>query len=153
MEFKTWIEGEMGLGAGTPEMLPDGGRQTPASDEVKNTGLQPQVGSEEIDTKEKNDHDKIMSIDSEIEHLDSRLPEDENPKINKFKELWDELKERWSEIKMADEIEQQFNTDGLGSEMGDENYRKMMQQHPNMTPSPAPENRSPNGTGIFGSTS
>lgn len=152
MNFKIWVENEASMGSGTPEMMPpmaNKGGDTPASDEVKRTSLQPQVDSQEIDTKSKREQDRILAIDSDIEHMDMNLPggdDADTPKINKFKAMWDELKSQWDTIKMSDEVEGQ-DEGGLGDEE-DEEYSDMMRQHPNMAH--APGTQGPHGPGIFG---
>jgi hypothetical protein len=154
--FKRWIEDEASLGGMSPEMAPpavNNGSNTPASDEVKRTNLQPQVDSQEIETKSKKEQDRILAIDSDIEHMSMSLPDGEDadtPKVNKFKQMWDQLKAQWDQVKMMDEIPDDGSEDsGLGSEEGDEDYMKQMQRFPNMVPQTG-QNQQQNGPGIFG---
>lgn len=156
--FKNWMEDEASLGSASPEMAPpmvNKGINATASDEVKRTNLQPQVDSQEIETKSKKEQDRILAIDSDIEHMDMALPDGddaETPKINKFKQMWDELKEKWDMIKMSDEIPDDGSEDtGLGSEEGDEEYKQMMQRFPNMVPVSG-QNQQQHGPGTFGNT-
>jgi len=131
----------------TPEMSPpmvNRGNDAPASDEVKRTGLQPQVDAQDIETKEK-DQDRLLAIDSGIEHLEKTLPEDDDPKVNQFRELWKELKKKWEAIKMNDEPPSP-EEHGLG-DMDDPDYVNTMQQHPNMA---LTGDQQPHGPGIFG---
>jgi len=153
--FKQWMEDEASLGAASPEMAPpmvNENTGTTASDEVKRTNLQPQVDSQEIETKSKKEQDRILAIDSDIEHMDMGLPDGDDadtPKINKFKQMWDDLKQNWDQIKMADEIPDDGEDEGLGNDGGDEEYLKMMQQHPNMVPQTG-QNQQQQGPGTFG---
>lgn len=98
MQFKIWVE-ERGLGT-----IPAYGNNTmtPASDKVKQTGLQPQVDSHEIHTKEKEDTDSVLAIDAKLEKIENEFPEPKGPKVKKFKKLWDKFKEKWETIKMKD---------------------------------------------------
>lgn len=148
MKFKIWIENEASLGASTPEMAPPAvnrGTGTPASDEVKRTGLQPQV-----DAKTANDdsQDDILAIDAKIEDMDLELPDNEHEgsKINQFKKLWSQLKEKWDQIKMSQE-KPDPSDQGFG-DMTDPEYDQMMQAHPNMVP--VSQDQGPHGPGIFG---
>lgn len=143
MRFKTWMENEAGLGAEMPTTLgsvtsPNRGSDTPASSEVKRTGLQPQVGAEEISTKQKDEQDKIQAIDAEIQRLDKDIPrpgKEESNKLYKFKSLWDKFKEKWEELKTSDDNDEESPTgSGLADTMGDTNFVNTMQQHPNMVP-------------------
>lgn len=153
--FKQWMEDEASLGAASPEMAPpmvNKNANTTASDEVKRTNLQPQVDSQEIETKSKKEQDRILAIDSDIEHMDMGLPDGDDadtPKINKFKQMWDQLKTQWDQIKMADEIPDDGEEEGLGNDGGDEEYLKMMQQHPNMVPQTG-QTQQQQGPGTFG---
>lgn len=151
--FKIWMENEASMGAAMPEMQPpivNRGSDTPASDEVKRTGLQPQVDAQDIKTKAKKEQDAMLAIDSDIEHMDNNLPEEdkETPKVNKFKKLWDELKQKWDQVKMSDEEpEDDQSGQGLGN-FQDKKYTGMMQDHPNMMP--VGQDQGPHGPGIFG---
>ena len=147
MNFKNFIESEASLGSMTPEMNPpmiNRGSSTPASDEVKRTGLQPQVDAQDIETKAK-DQDRMLAIDSGIEHLEKSLPEDDDPKVNQFRQLWNELKKKWETIKMNDESPSP-EEQGL-ADMDDPDYVNTMQQHPNMA---IIGGQGPHGPGIFG---
>jgi hypothetical protein len=131
MKFKLWLEN-------MPET---------ASAEVQRTGLQPQVDAASIDTMAKRDDDKLHAIDASIERFAAEIPDgdSDDPKINKFKKLWDKFLSRWDDIKMANDLEDPQS--GLGGEAGDQKYLQMMQQHKNMTP-PVPQ--PPAGPGTFG---
>lgn len=136
MKFKNWIEnGSEGIGI--PQMgAQDVNNQTPASDAVRQTGLQPQVDSRQNNSKYSKEQDRILAIDSEIEHMDMNIPDgmdSDTPKINKFKEMWDNLKQTWDQIKMSDN-NMDSEEGGLGSNMGDPKYVQTMQQNPNMVP-------------------
>lgn len=150
------MEAEAGMGSNMPDMLasisPNRGSDTPASAEVKRTGLQPQVGAQEIHTKQKDRQDKIQAIDSAVQHFDKDLPGnedgDEDSKINKFKKLWGDLKQKWEDLKM-DQDDEGDDSGGLGDDNGDEKYTSTMRQNPNMVPAPQ---QMPAGPGVFGAS-
>lgn len=148
MNFKHWIEQEASLNNGIPEIgapAVNNGSETPASDEVKRTNLQPQVDAQEPKSAES---DQVLAIDSEIEHMDSGLPDGDDadtPKTNQFKTLWKQFRDEWERIKMSDD--QASEKSGLGTAHDDE-YTNMMQQHPNMVP--VGTDQGPNGPGTFG---
>lgn len=148
MKFRQWCESEFesGLGTGTPEMSQvNRGSDTPGSDEVKRRGLQPQVDTEDVDEKADN-QDQLGAIDSGIEHLSAAIPRDtNNPKVNKFKELLDMLRNQWDKVKMqkSDAEPEQ----GLG-QAEDPKYTDTMRQFPNMVP--VQDYSGPHGPGIFG---
>jgi len=147
MNFKTWIEDqEMSLGGMSPEMMTNRGSETPASDEVKRTNMQPQVDAQE--PKEAKDVDSVSAIDSGIEHLEKILPQetDEGSKSNEFKKLWSQFKEKWDHIKM-DKNDQSQEKTGLGMATGDPRYLQSMKQNPNMAPTSDAQLAGP---GIFG---
>ena len=153
MNFKCYMEEEGSLGAQMPEMSPpmvNKGSGTPASDEVKRTNLQPQVDAQEIDTKSRKEQDRILAIDSDIEHMDISLPDGDDadtPKVNKFKQMWDKLKDEWDHVKMSDDNDIETPEEGLG-DGDDEKFRDMMQQHPNMVPVSGDQQHG--GPGMFG---
>ena len=134
MKFRTWFEND---------------ENATASAAVQNTGLQPQVDAENIDTRQKRDSDKISAIDAGIERLNVELPDgdSEDPKVNKFKELWDKFKEKWENLKVSDydgeEEEMEDDPDELGQNMGDPKFRQQMTEKPNMTPAPPQPASSP----------
>lgn len=142
--FQTWrVIRENSVNAGFPEIMQKGG-DTPASDEVKRTNLQPQVDAQELQTKGKKEQDRILAIDGELERIDANLPSDDedSDKVNEFKKLWDKMKKKWDAIKMSDDktqVEEPEDKGGLGSNMGDPNYLQTMQQHPNMVPVGPPQ--------------
>lgn len=150
MKFKTWVEQEATMG--TPEMMPpqpiNKGNETPASDEVKRTGLQPQVDAP--NSKADKEKDSVSAVDSEISHMDNSLPDgsEDTPKINKFKQLWDQLKQSWEMIKTGEEEQEPDEEDGLGHAK-DDRFTQTMRQFPNMMPM-SPETQGQNGPGTFG---
>lgn len=127
MRFRAWFEND---------------DNATASAKVQNTGLQPQVDADNIDTKQKQDSDKISAIDASIERLDIEIPDgdSEDPKVNKFKEMWGKFKEKWENLKTSDydgeEGEMEDDPDELGQNMGDPDFRQQMEEKPNMTPAP-----------------
>lgn len=151
MKFRTWVE-EGSLGSGTPEMLPpqfvNKGSDTPASDEVKRTGLQPQVDAP--NSKADKEKDAVSAVDSEIAHFDNGIPEedDDTPKINQFKQLWDQLKEKWEQIKMSEKQPEEDQETGLGNAKNDK-FTQTMRQFPNMMPM-SPQSQDQGGPGTFG---
>jgi hypothetical protein len=151
MQFRTWLESEASLNAGMPEAFPvNRGSNTPASDEVKRTGLQPQVDSQEIHTKEKDEQDKLQAIDGAIKRCDSEIPNgdlENHPKVNKFRKIWNKLKEKWDELRSQVEEAPESGTT-LATTVGNTDYVKMMQQHPNATVTG--DSNYPHGPGIFG---
>jgi hypothetical protein len=151
MRFRIWMEREASLGAMMPEMMPgpNRGSDTPASDGVKRTGLQPQVGAEEIHTDQKDEQDRIQAIDAAIQRADQEIPEgsDDGEKVNKFKELWKNLKEKWDTLKLDQGVPEDNASSGLGDSQGDQKMLKLMQQNPNMVQA-GPS--TPSGPGTFG---
>lgn len=136
MRFRTWILKENSLNAGFPEVLAQVNKadSVPASAEVVRTGLQPQVHSEEIPTAEKEEQEKIQAIDSTLQELDKEIENSSNEQINKFKKIWDELKEKWQLIKSSKpDVFQKINISGLGGSTGDQKLVQYMQQNPNST--------------------
>ena len=135
MRFRSWIESDSGLNAGFPEVLSQVNKadSVPASAEVVNTGLQPQVGSEEIQTDVKDEQDKIQSIDSAIQQIDSKINSNTaSEKINKFAILWNKLKKNWEKLKIEKDGEfEQVKINGLGGSTGDLDKIAIMQQQPN----------------------
>lgn len=153
MNFKFWIESETGLTTGNLETFPNPVNRsgdTPASDEVKRTGLQPQVDAQSTKTKANKEQDAMLAIDSEIEHMTNNLPADDEgtPKVNKFKELWDQLRQTWEKVKMSEEKPEDDKGEGLGNAK-DDKFTQMMQQFPNMKPM-SPESQGLGGPGVFG---
>lgn len=149
--FKTWFEDQgTSLNAGFPE-LQNRGSNTPASDEVKRTNLQPQVDAQTPEAKGHKEKDKLLAIDSELERVDVNLPSGkQGSKVNQFRQIWNKMKAKWDNVKMSDDEapEQDQEGQGLGTAMGDPKYLQQMQSHPNMVPSPG--SQGPHGPGIFG---
>jgi hypothetical protein len=150
MNFKIWIE-EAGLGSNAtiPDIQPpthspiNRGSDTPASDEVKRTGLQPQVDAKSANGDD--NQDELLAIDAKIEDMEKEIPESDSPKVNQFKSLWDEFKAQWDQIKMTEEPPDP--TDQGFGDMEDPEYDQMMQSHPNMVPG---ADQGPHGPGVFG---
>jgi hypothetical protein len=155
MKFKIWVEEEgASMGSMTPEMMPpikSKESDAPASDQVKRTGLQPQVDAQELSTKSKKEQDAILAIDAGIEHMSTNMPDGDDtdtPKLNQFKQMWDQLMTAWDELKMSDAPGHQV--DALG-DAEDRDYTDMMKDHPNMVPVTGDE-QGPHGPGIFGNS-
>lgn len=99
--FTNWLE-SMGSLANFGQ-----GNEAPASDEVKRTGLQPQVDAQDIKTKSKAEQDKISALDGQLERIDDILAsvdEEENPKLMQFKKMWKDLLQNWERIKYQEEM-------------------------------------------------
>jgi hypothetical protein len=137
MKFRTWIQTEISLNGNFPEVLPpvNRGISTPASAEVVRTGLQPQVGAEEIETDAKNEMDKVQALDADIQRLDASLSQGESgEKINQFKKIWSELKDKWDKIKLAEKPDpNQIPVDSFGTQ-DHKDYLKSMSEKPNDLP-------------------
>lgn len=139
MNFITWLKNENSLNFGFPELITqiNRGSETPASAEVKRTGLQPQVDSDTIITPNKEESERLDALDNNIDNIDKILVGDENSeKINKFRNTWKKLKRKWEKIKKM-ELDplgmNQVPSSGLGSSIGDEKIVNYMQQNPNST--------------------
>lgn len=123
--------------------------ETPASGEVKRTGLQPQVDAQNINTKSKAESDKIGAIDAQIERISdiaSDLSDENGPKLVSFKKMWDQFLDAWDVIKMSDNGVTD-NGSGLGSHTPDENLLNTMKQN-----QPLPHDNTLHGPGIFGNS-
>jgi hypothetical protein len=123
MRFRTWIESDYR----TQQM-----DAFPASAEVIRSGLQPQVDSEEIDTDEKAENDKIGAIDAGMQRLVSMVDgmDVRTAKMKKIKELLKDFDAKWSRIAATTPPREE---DGLGSHepTDDElNYRRANQPPP-----------------------
>lgn len=146
MSFKIWIEDqEVSLGGMSPEVMVGRGSDTPASDEVKRTNLQPQVDAQE---PESSNSDQIAAIDSGLAHLEKEMPQNsEDDKVNEFKKLWDNMKRKWDAVKTKKSPPQE--EEGLGVATGDPRYLQAMQNAPNMVPA---RDNQPHGPGIMGNS-
>lgn len=137
MRFRTWINSENSLNAGFPEVLAQVNKadSVPASAEVIRTGLQPQVDSDQIQTDQKKEQEKIQSLDMAIQDIDSKIKDDTGTyKINKFKKIWNKLKNNWEKLKSQENGDlEKVKINGLGGTSGNENLIQMMQQNPNTT--------------------
>lgn len=151
MNFRTWMEEEGSINSVFPEVMPpvNRGTATSASAEVQRTGLQPQVNSEEIHTKQKDDRDRLLAIDSIIKHADAEIPQgdSENARLQKFKKLWTKFKEKWDNLKEDPENPLELKTMGLGSAKGNQKISGLLQQKPNVILSPP--DGSPTGPSVF----
>lgn len=140
MDFLRWLQVENNnladFGQGSP---------TPASDQVKRTGLQPQVDAQDIKTKSKAEQDKISAVDSQLERVNeilSSVNDEDHPKLAQFKNMWEKLLSSWDGVKFGDE---QGEDGGLGSHEPNERLLNMMKQN-----QPLPHNNVPAGPGTFG---
>lgn len=95
MRFKLWVENEY-----ESQMA----NNTPASAEVIKTGLQPQVDSKEIKTRQKEENDKMMAIDSHMQRIATILPsinsmDHESEKLEKIGNFVKEMLRSWEKLK------------------------------------------------------
>jgi hypothetical protein len=95
MRFKSWLENEI-----TTKRMD----AFPASSEVIRTGLQPQVGSEEIDTDQKDEHDRLMAIDGQVERLRNLVMtvNGASEKLKKAFKLCNDFADQWDQLKLQD---------------------------------------------------
>lgn len=137
--FRRWMEEyEANLGQS----------DTAASDEVKRTNMQPQVGTERVAQKA-NDLDTIQAIDAQLKHFTASIRsalEGDSDATKFFKNLMKDMEQKWMQYKEKNQGPEDEDY-GLGSTGGDRKYLAQMQQHPNMVP---PEDEAPNGPGTFG---
>jgi len=142
--FRNWLQNE---NEDFPQLgAPIDNGNTPASGEVKRTGLQPQVDAQEIETKSKAEQDKIGALDAEIERIQEILDtinDDDHPKMGKFKVMWNQLLDSWETIKFGDDGEDDGS--GLGSHTPDERQLDAMKNN-----QPLPRDSVPPGPGTFG---
>ena len=153
MNFKLWIEEqEAGLNSGFPDKGMGELPETPASNGVKRTGLQPQVDAQALAPKSQWDQDKVGAIDADLERLKlTYADEDANSesRVGRFRQLLDGLINQWKSVKMSDGDMLSNDEDaGLGQTMGDQNFLQMMRQNPNMAP--IDPNQQRQGPGTFG---
>lgn len=88
MNFRTWLKTKPDF----PFTVINRGNSTPASDEVIRTGLQPQVNSQEITTKEKDLSRKLANL------------KDILGKSERGSQLWNKFKEKSEKIKNQEDI-------------------------------------------------
>lgn len=97
MKFKMWLENEMD---GTSDGF------APASAEVQRTGLQPQVDSQEIQTKEKEHHDKLMGLDSQMQRIRTIIDQMDiagSKKLKRARDFCREMVDQWDKLKTEDD--------------------------------------------------
>jgi hypothetical protein len=97
MKFKTWVENE--IDGRSADMMP-------ASAEVIKTGLQPQVDSKEISTRQKEEHDKLMALDGHFQRIETIIPNlktPDSPKLKQIESFCKAVLAKWEEIKRADD--------------------------------------------------
>lgn len=142
--FRNWLQNEHGDFPNLGNPMDNG--DSPASGEVKRTGLQPQVDAQDIETKSKSEQDKIGALDAQMERISdiiSNVDDDQHKKLGQFKLMWDEFVEAWETIKFGDNGSDDGS--GLGSHTPDENLLDIMKQN-----QPLPHDNVPAGPGIFG---
>lgn len=77
---------------------------SPASAEVIKTGLQPQVDAKEINTRQKEEHDKLMALDGHFQRINSVLTTlGDSSKLKKVGDFCKSVLQKWDEIKRADD--------------------------------------------------
>lgn len=114
MKFSQWLE----------NALEDEQKASiaPSSAEVLRTGLQPQVDAQEINTRQKEEHDKLLAIDSHVERVKSTAEQMDTRGsrklklvkmfISKFADEWNALKEDPPAETGAREMGFKFPSDG-----------------------------------------
>lgn len=123
-DFVTWVENSM-----------DQQLAAPASGEVIRTGIQPQVGMEDIASKKDDiDQDEIMGLDSHVRRLSElvRRMKSKGDKGQRLQDLTDDFIKRWEKIAMGD-LGDSGEEDGLGDAEASEdqlNYMKDNQPLP-----------------------
>lgn len=95
MRFKLWVENEYG---------DQDANMMPASAEVIKTGLQPQVDSKEIKTRQKEEQDKMMAIDSHMQRIATILPsvessDQDSEKLKQIAQFAKSMLQSWSDLK------------------------------------------------------
>lgn len=121
--FIQWIENSL-----------DNSLNNPASSNVLRTGLQPQVNSEEIPTKQKEDQDGIMALDSHIQRIKEvtyQVTRKKSDKTIKIRRLVLDFVKEWENI-TRNEIEDN-DSDGLGSYKPSENELEFMKNNQPLT--------------------
>ncbi len=101
MGFKLWYEEqEASLNGGFPEAGIANQTDTPASNMVKLTGLQPQVDSpQDIDPKAMADQDKVGAIDADLERLQLAYKEksaNKGSRLATFRNMLDSFIKQWN---------------------------------------------------------
>lgn len=102
--------------------------------EVGQTMLQPQVDTEDLANRAKDD-DAIGAIDQllgQFEEAIQGLSGRETETVARFQQLWQEFKTKWQQVKSKSGETPEGRDFGLGS--ADVPERDMMQQNPNMVP-------------------
>ena len=136
IEFQTWLN-ERGEAPQLGGLVDD---STPASGEVKRTGLQPQVDAQDIKTKSKAEQDKIGAIDAELERIQEILGtvDDLNhPKLGQFKAMWNDMLDQWENIKFSDDMGT-TDANGLGSDAPNPYQIDMMKRNQPLPRDPVP---------------
>jgi hypothetical protein len=78
---------------------------SPASAQVIKTGLVPQVDSKEIDTRQKEEHDKLQALDGHFQRIETIIPslKSDSPKLQKIERFCKAVLAKWDEIKQEDD--------------------------------------------------
>ena len=129
MKFSTWLEN-----------LDDEqqANQFPASAEVMRTGLQPQVDAQEINTTQKEEHDKLLAIDGHVQRIKSVIDGMQTKGSERLKQIKSFMKDfmnDWEDLKNGNPAPSQKSGPGLGEiDPSDEelDYRKDNQPLPNV---------------------
>lgn len=86
----------------------------PASSEVLRTGMQPQVDAQETKTSQKEDHDKMMAIDSQIQRILGMVGGSGTEKMTAIKKFCNQMAEEWERVKKGATEPPESNSGGLG---------------------------------------
>ena len=121
LNFKLWLENLE---------FPHGRTETPASNSVILKGLQPQVDAQEPAGRSAAEADKVNAIDGDLQRMYTKLQganEIKEPKLANLKNLFQELLEKWSEVKQTNNTSNPKM--GLGSFSPSPETLEMMQKN------------------------
>lgn len=118
-DFITWIENNL-----------DQQMDTPASAEVIRTGIQPQVGMEDMSKRDEIDHDEIMGLDSHVRRLSElvRRMKSRGEKAKKLQKLTESFIQQWEKISMGD-LGGSSEDNGLGDAEASEDQLNFMKDN------------------------
>jgi len=133
LNFKLWLENLE---------FPHGRTETPASNSVILKSLQPQVDIQEPAGRSAAEDDKVHAIDGDLQRVYTKLQgadETKEPKLANLKNLFQELLDKWSEVKQTTNNTSNQRM-GLGSFAPSPETIEMMQRN-----QPLPELKKPSG--------
>ena len=121
INFKSWLENLE---------FAHGRTETPASNSVILKRLQPQVDIQEPAGRSAAEDDKVNAIDGDLQRVYTKLQgadETKEPKLTNLKNLFQELLEKWSEVKQTNNTSNPKM--GLGSFSPSPETLEMMQKN------------------------